>query len=1173
MKILQLNLMAFGPFTDKNIDLDCGNHGLHIIYGPNEAGKSSALRALHQMLFGIPVRSADNFIHPYAKLRIGSVLKRKDGEVLNLIRRKGRGNTIREQDDAKIIEDSKLSSFLGNVDENLFSTMFGIDHPGLVKGGEDIISGGGNMGQILFAAGAGISDFRRIQSELLEDADNLFKSSGRKPVINASILEFNQTRKSMREAQLNDREWAAHDKALQEAETRKAEMETELAQKLGERNRLERIKNALPDMSRRKELQEMHEKYADAVLLPKDFTNKRRKAFEELKIAKTKENQASQYLSEIKQKLKKLDVPHQILNQARNINAIFQELGSVIKADEDKLRLEGLRSSKRADAKEILRGLNREFTLEQAEDLRLEKREIIRIQELGTQYERLTILNQGTNEAIEKLRLHIDRIKAKSGSIKNPLDTTDLEQAIERAVHQGDMEANYQSQAAEIRRAENMLHSAVKKIPVGNKSAEEFVNLEIPSPETIDSYEDRLKSTWDAVQKLEAEKNDLEKVLLDIEGHIQEISLTGKVFTDDDLQKSREKRNSGWHMIRSTLEKKEKPQKDNAQDFIDTFPPAKNLADAYELSVRYSDDLSDRMRGEAAQVAKKAGLLADKGTRIKHMTRIKEKLLTAQKENQKIRDKWRELWAETGITPASPREMRALAQHQTALSAQLSDIREKIARAEQLRNQIDKFRNEIIQTLYMPENSMSWANDSLAALVRKGRQMIEHSEKIRTQQAQLNTELEQREAELREAKMRAQKIEQDISGWRKQWADAVNPLGLGSDATPAQANVVIEDCNALFAKLKSASLDNQRINSIERDGLAFNEKVRELVNIQAPDLNSVPPKQAVAELNNRFSNALKAQSKQEELSKQEEHEEKNLRTAKNTIAEIHARLKIMCEQAGCESFEKLGSAEERSGQKQQIETSLKECESRLRKLSAGAPLNEFVMDAESTDPDRINPVITGLSEEIERLNIQKSQLDQTIGTETNELSKMDGSAKAAELEEQAQSILARLETDAEQYVRLRLASSVLSQAIERYREKNQGPILKRSNELFAHMTLGAFQGLRLEFNEKNEAVIAGVRPGTNEIVYVDGMSDGTADQLYLAVRLATLESWLDKNESMPFILDDILIKFDDKRSAATLDVLAELSKKTQVIFFTHHQHLMELAEKHIDADVLFTRNL
>ena len=185
---------------------------------------------------------------------------------------------------------------------------------------------------------------------------------------------------------------------------------------------------------------------------------------------------------------------------------------------------------------------------------------------------------------------------------------------------------------------------------------------------------------------------------------------------------------------------------------------------------------------------------------------------------------------------------------------------------------------------------------------------------------------------------------------------------------------------------------------------------------------------------------------------------------------------------------------------------------------------------------------------------------------------MDGSARAVELAEDAQTILAKLETDVERYAHLRLASTVLAQAIERYREKHQGPILKRTNELFEHLTLNSFEGVRADFDDHDNPVFVGVRTGGEE-VRVEGMSDGTTDQLYLALRLASLETYLKKNEPMPFIVDDILIRFDDKRATAALQVLAELSKKTQVIFFTHHQHLVELAETNIDSSILFKHSL
>jgi hypothetical protein len=77
MKILRFDLIAYGPFTGRSLDLSKGDHGFHLIYGPNEAGKSSALRALGDALYGVPPRTPDNFIHSYANLRVGAVLEER----------------------------------------------------------------------------------------------------------------------------------------------------------------------------------------------------------------------------------------------------------------------------------------------------------------------------------------------------------------------------------------------------------------------------------------------------------------------------------------------------------------------------------------------------------------------------------------------------------------------------------------------------------------------------------------------------------------------------------------------------------------------------------------------------------------------------------------------------------------------------------------------------------------------------------------------------------------------------------------------------------------------------------------------------------------------------------------------------------------------------------------
>jgi uncharacterized protein YhaN len=81
----------------------------------------------------------------------------------------------------------------------------------------------------------------------------------------------------------------------------------------------------------------------------------------------------------------------------------------------------------------------------------------------------------------------------------------------------------------------------------------------------------------------------------------------------------------------------------------------------------------------------------------------------------------------------------------------------------------------------------------------------------------------------------------------------------------------------------------------------------------------------------------------------------------------------------------------------------------------------------------------------------------------------------------------------------------------------------------------------------------------------EGLSEGTADQLYLALRVAAVEQHVLTNTPVPFVADDIFVNFDDARARAGLEVLGELAEKTQVLFFTHHSHLRELAEAALGA--------
>jgi uncharacterized protein YhaN len=105
--------------------------------------------------------------------------------------------------------------------------------------------------------------------------------------------------------------------------------------------------------------------------------------------------------------------------------------------------------------------------------------------------------------------------------------------------------------------------------------------------------------------------------------------------------------------------------------------------------------------------------------------------------------------------------------------------------------------------------------------------------------------------------------------------------------------------------------------------------------------------------------------------------------------------------------------------------------------------------------------------------------------------------------------------------------------------------------------------------------VSGVSPDRGEggDVGVDGLSVGARDQLYLALRLASLERHAESSDPMPLVLDDVLITFDDERARAALEVLGDFADVTQVLFFTHEAHIVKLAEAALGARGLVVHTL
>jgi len=322
----------------------------------------------------------------------------------------------------------------------------------------------------------------------------------------------------------------------------------------------------------------------------------------------------------------------------------------------------------------------------------------------------------------------------------------------------------------------------------------------------------------------------------------------------------------------------------------------------------------------------------------------------------------------------------------------------------------------------------------------------------------------------------------------------------------------------------------------------------------------------VMRLNALLSESQTRQSRRQQIEEQLQQARQDIQDSEATIQTMTERLDALCVEAERDSHAELEEAERRSADHLRLKAEVGGVEQEILDAGEGATLAELEVEAKGVDPDALPGKIEALTSKIdEELEPRQTVLAETKGREEKELELIDGSDHAAALADQGQSILASIRSNAERYVRIKLAARILRDEIERYRKENQGPLVKRASEHFAMLTRGSFEELRTDFNEKDEPVLVGIRPN-GERVHVEGMSNGTRDQLYLALRLASLEKYIESSEPMPFIVDDILVDFDDERSEAALSALAQLAQKTQVILFTHHSRVVEQARK-IDGAV------
>lgn len=597
MRLIRLEMQAFGPFTDRTLEFSTKAPGLHLVFGPNEAGKSSSLRALKALLYGFPQQTPDNFLHNYDQLLVAGCLRSSDGQELSFQRRKKRVGDVLDAA-GNPLDAAALAPFLHGLEATIFSSLYGIDHDALVRGGEEILAQKGEVGQALFAAGAGISSVSDVVAQLEKEAAELFKATGQLPAINVAIKRFKELQKEMKAAGLSVKDWKEHRKALDDALAARARLELERDQKSIELHRLERLRQAVPELAALAARNAHLLALGEVVRLDEDFAERYQTVSRDLREAGQRLQIDRQRLQKLTERRRSVALNKELLHEAAMVDDFHQRLGEYRKGQKDRPERNGMRISLRTEAGRLLQLVRPDLPLDKVEMLRpvLGKKRTVQV--LTTQYAAIRqqlVVAEKQGRAAEK---EYQKIEANLTAMEAAVDTGSLLTAIELARKVGDIDGQLSKSRGELELLKKECHADLKRLGLWTGELAALMELALPLSQTVQKFEKSYEEVSDAGREIEKTRKNYEKELHQVLAEIKKVEGVGLVPSEEELALTREKRRQGWRLLRRQWLDGEDVAVESREYALE-----QPLVEVYEGYVGQADTIADRLRHEADRVA------------------------------------------------------------------------------------------------------------------------------------------------------------------------------------------------------------------------------------------------------------------------------------------------------------------------------------------------------------------------------------------------------------------------------------------------------------------------------------------------------------------------------------------------------------------------------------------
>ena len=1146
MRFDALHLQAFGPFTGLRLDFPAGKADLHLIHGANEAGKSSLLRGIGDLLFEIPSRSTDNFLHSHKDMRISADLRSRDGRALSIQRRKGNRNTLLDAEGAPLLDET-LGSWLGHVDRDYFTTMFGLASEQLRAGAAALLRGEGDLGKALFSASLGGTPVHKVMEALTEDARPLFAGRARSR-IRASAAAYADEMKLIREDLIKPEDWDAVEQSLLEAKTQQAQIEHQRQEILQRLQWIQRCLDALPTLAKWQAREHELAQLATVAQVPSSFAAEARAALSLRKQAEADLQHCNNELARLESLLGQCKPREDVLAREVEIESLHR--GTGVYGDQRK-RL-AARSSELAALESLLsagmKDLGAEGEIASLDKLRLSAADFATLKEAASALTSTTAKLEANQTALREKDAALRALQSRLGQFTQS-DVSRLREALALAGAAAEAHRTLDVAEAEAARALRELRSQQRLLTNAPDDLAAISSLPLPAKATAAAMQAEHEQLQQDLKQVAKEHSDAQALDARLRRELKQIQAGTSLPSLQELLDVREQREAIWQQLVK------------AGAGGDT-PAFNSLVPQHEQIQARGDGMADHLRDHADQVAKAEERRALIAENAQYLEDLEQRVASRKQALADWQSRWNGIWTPAGLLPGSPAEMLEWREHWQEFCRRYDrwcSATDDLERRTALIATAEKTLSQALRTEVRP----------FAVLHDEARRAIAKSDKDEGARSALAQQFDdatnhREQFAADEARLKAAQA-QALEAWQKKCRE----LRMDADAGPAVAMQVIEQRRELVTRFDAWQGFVSERDALREQMAAFEREAQELTISLGFDKGAAEA--VAATLWRELETAREARSTQTRLVAEKESVTLKLTDTRRAHAAAADHFQALLAQAALESEAALEPLLAQLETHTRLANERDHLRESLTALARGEALDVFTSRVQAESPEQLGLEQTKLELEISELNAKRDEAIKTTVEATQRQSALRQAGDAAAMHRQAaENHAAALRADAARYLRLRLATHFLEQQIDRFRQENQAPLMKRASALFQAVTLGSFEGLATDFID-DQPVIVGQRQ--NQSVPVTGMSEGTRDQLYLSLRLAAIERHIDAHEPLPLVLDDLLMTFDDQRAAAILPVLAELSKKTQILLFTHHRHLVDLMQKTLAPGEFTTHEL